>query len=137
MKFKLKVLKRIISVLCAISMATSFVITSAGAIGTRDAEAAFSMEYMNYLPKPKEDNFNKFSGKYERNAIAGKNYNDTLQEKRTYNVKYPIDYGKNFKTNTEEINEKNVYADIKKAVDDIKQKVKNRTPNAKMSETEL
>ena len=127
MKLKVKVLKRIISVLCAISMSTSFVITSAGAIDTNNAEAAFSMQYMNILPKPGEDNFDKFSGKYERNEIKNKKYTDTLQP-RLYDVKYPTDNDTNFRIDTEDINEKQVYEDIKKTVADLKQKVKNRTP---------
>ncbi len=127
MKLKVKVLKRIISVLCAISMSTSFVITSAGAIDTNNAEAAFSMQYMNILPKPGEDNFDKFSGKYERNEIENNQYTNTLQ-KNIYYVKYPKDNDTNFRTDREEIDEKQVYEDIKKTVADLKQKVKDRTP---------
>ncbi len=128
MKLKAKVLKRIISVLCAISMSTSFVITSAGAINTNNAEAAFSMQYMNSLPKPGEDNFDKFSGKYERDEIENNKYTDTLQDKKVYHVKYPKDDDKDFRIDKEEINEKQVYEDIKKTVTALKQKVKDRTP---------
>ncbi len=125
MKLKANVLKRIISVLCAISMSTSFLITSAGAIDTNNAEVVYSMQYLNSLPKLGEANFDKFSGKYERDEIKvnDKRFSDTLQEEKVYeNVKFPNELnGKNIK-----IREKDVYANIKKQVQDLKTKVEER-----------
>ena len=82
MNFKRKVFKKIISVLCAISISTSFAITSAGAVNTTESETAFSMQYLKSLPKPSEANFDRFSGKYERNEIKMdcKYYIDTLKK---------------------------------------------------------
>lgn len=127
MKLKVRVLRQIISMLCAISMSTSVLINSVGAIDTNDAEAAFSMQYMNSLPKPGEVDFDRFSGKYELDKLEKDKYTDTLQNERTYDVKYPKG-NKGFKGKKETIDEKKEYEEIKQLVEKLKQKVKDRTP---------
>ena len=111
MKLKVKIIKKFISILCAMSISTSFVITSASAIDTTDAEAAFSMQYINSLPKSGEENFDKFSGVYERGEakIDDKNYVDTLQNSREYNVQYPDDKTKYHMEKNKVGEEKKVY----------------------------
>ena len=147
LNFKGKVLKKVISILCAISISTSFAITSAGAINTTEAEFAFSEQYMNSLPKPGEADFDRFSGEYERGKIKinDKLYIDTLKDARDYYVKYPSNennynmeknvFGKEEKVYDsynivrDTINEKEVYNQIKQKVEELKEKVNGRTPD--------
>ncbi len=57
---KRRFLKRIISGFCATIMVMSSFVTSVGATNTTDAEVAFSLKYLDSLPKKGEDNFDKF-----------------------------------------------------------------------------
>ncbi len=58
MKFKNFI--RIVSGFCATIMVMSSFVTSVGATDTSEAEVAFSLKYLDSLPKEGEDNFDKF-----------------------------------------------------------------------------
>ncbi len=143
MNLKVKLFKKFTSILCAISMSTSFVITSAGAVNTNYAEAVYSQKYINSLPKPEDENFDKYSGKYERDEVKvkDKKYTDTLSSAKQYDVKYPENKYKykivkkenekdkkiydGYKIVQETINEKEIYHKINATVQKIKKDVKD------------
>lgn len=145
MNLKVKLLKKFTSILCAISISTSFIITSAEAINTTYRESEFSMQYINSLPNSEDKDFDRFLGEYERNKmkINGKYYVDTLKEKMDYYIPYPDDIDKykmvvddstgeskktydSYNIVKETINEKEIYSQINYTVQNLKKDVKEK-----------
>lgn len=124
---KTKILKRVMSVVCAVTIAASIAVTPASAGDKTDAQMfARSLHYLEkVLPKPGDSNFDQFTSlKYLEEP-------DELKEEKTYpNVKYPKD-----ETDTPEIRlenvtikEKETYKKIEKLVESLEKKVDERTP---------
>ncbi len=99
----MKGLKKVVSGLVAAIMVMSSLVTSVGAEGdTTNAEAAFSLKYLDSLPKEGEENFNEFLKLPDIKK---------LDEKREKNVKHKDGTIENVK-----INEEEVYGKIEKEI---------------------
>ena len=110
MFLKMKGLKKVVSGLVATVIAMSSLVTSVGAEGdTTNAEAAFSLKYLDSLPKEGEENFNEFLKLPDIKK---------LDEKREKNVKHKDGTIENVK-----INEEEVYGKIREKVNEIKKNV--------------
>ena len=106
----MKGLKKVVSGLVAAIMVMSSLVTSVGAEGdTTNAEAAFSLKYLDSLPKEGEENFNEFLKLPDIKK---------LDEKREKNVKHKDGTIENVK-----INEEEVYGKIREKVNEIKKNV--------------
>ncbi len=109
MFLKMKGLKKVVSGLVATVIAMSSLVTSVGAEGdTTNAEAAFSLKYLDSLPKKEDANFDEFLKLPDT---------ERLQEKRVSVVKH-----KNGTTENVKINEKEVYGKIQQEVNEMKKK---------------
>ena len=113
MFLKMKGLKKVVSGLVATVIAMSSLVTSVGAEGdTTNAEAAFSLKYLDSLPKKEDANFDEFLKLPDT---------ERLQEKRVSVVKH-----KNGTTENVKINEKEVYGKIQQEVNEIKKNVEEK-----------
>lgn len=111
---KTKILKKLISAVCAVTMAVSFAITSVSAIDTTEGEIAFSMVYMNALPKRKDNGFDIFTSLDYLNLKDAKVYEDV-----------ECSNGKKEKIT---IKEKEVFQQIKMLVHKLVEEVEEKTP---------
>ena len=111
-----------IAILSASIMTMSFVVPSALAIDTTNAEVEFALKLLNILPKER-GNFDEYLKIESREDL------DTDRE-----VEVRQSDGKK---KTIKLNEQKIYDEIKAKVEELKKKVEDRTPNSWMKGSAL